>query len=155
MWLKLYSMCHMGREMERNWTSIYPTSTLWVQTCMVPPHTIILPVQGSWYSINRPLPLSFRCPSCCLHTWRLLAVSQVCAVAGISTFPSISRFLGHSFWVLWSHSKEESGFMAVPLVDKGVVVVAVGYDIAPKGRAFPFLTVLFPFSQVKKDDFRI
>lgn len=24
--------------------------------------------------------------------------------------------------------------MAVPLVDKGVVVVAVGYDIAPKGR---------------------
>lgn len=23
--------------------------------------------------------------------------------------------------------------MAVPLVDKGVVVVAVGYDIAPKG----------------------
>lgn len=30
-------------------------------------------------------------------------------------------------------SKEESGFMAVPLVHKGVVVVAVGYDIAPKG----------------------
>lgn len=24
--------------------------------------------------------------------------------------------------------------MAVPLVDKDVVVVAVGYDIAPKGR---------------------
>ncbi|XP_017272383.1 kynurenine formamidase isoform X2 [Kryptolebias marmoratus] len=31
-------------------------------------------------------------------------------------------------------SKDESGFMAVPLVDKGVVVVAVGYDIAPKGN---------------------
>ncbi|XP_068176908.1 kynurenine formamidase isoform X2 [Antennarius striatus] len=31
-------------------------------------------------------------------------------------------------------SKEESGFMAVPLIDKGVVVVAVGYDIAPKGN---------------------
>lgn len=31
-------------------------------------------------------------------------------------------------------SKEESGFLAVPLLDKGVVVVAVGYDIAPKGR---------------------
>ncbi|XP_008408445.1 kynurenine formamidase isoform X1 [Poecilia reticulata] len=31
-------------------------------------------------------------------------------------------------------SKEESGFMAVPLVDKDVVVVAVGYDIAPKGN---------------------
>ncbi|KAM8842750.1 kynurenine formamidase [Synchiropus picturatus] len=31
-------------------------------------------------------------------------------------------------------SKEESGFMAVPLIDKGVIVVAVGYDIAPKGN---------------------
>ncbi|XP_036442754.1 kynurenine formamidase isoform X1 [Colossoma macropomum] len=31
-------------------------------------------------------------------------------------------------------SKEESGFMAVPLVQKGVVVVAVGYSIAPKGN---------------------
>ncbi|KAJ0033280.1 hypothetical protein NQD34_000387 [Periophthalmus magnuspinnatus] len=31
-------------------------------------------------------------------------------------------------------SKEESGFMAVPLVSKGVVVVAVDYDIAPKGN---------------------
>ncbi|MED6238490.1 hypothetical protein ATANTOWER_023045 [Ataeniobius toweri] len=30
-------------------------------------------------------------------------------------------------------SKEESGFMAVPLIDKDVVVVAVGYTIAPKG----------------------
>lgn len=29
--------------------------------------------------------------------------------------------------------------MAVPLVDKGVVVVAVGYDIAPKGGVFTFL----------------
>uniref|UniRef100_A0A8C6TA97 Arylformamidase n=1 Tax=Neogobius melanostomus TaxID=47308 RepID=A0A8C6TA97_9GOBI len=31
-------------------------------------------------------------------------------------------------------SKEESGFMAVPLVSKGVIVVAVDYDIAPKGN---------------------
>ncbi|XP_057700030.1 kynurenine formamidase isoform X2 [Corythoichthys intestinalis] len=31
-------------------------------------------------------------------------------------------------------SKEESGFMAVPLIEKGVVVVAVGYDIAPRGN---------------------
>lgn len=31
-------------------------------------------------------------------------------------------------------SKEESGFMAVPLASKGVVVVAVDYDIAPKGN---------------------
>ncbi len=40
------------------------------------------------------------------------------------------------FNALFSHSKEESGFMAVPLVDKGVVVVAVDYDTAPKGRVF-------------------
>ncbi|KAL4648645.1 kynurenine formamidase isoform X1 [Arapaima gigas] len=31
-------------------------------------------------------------------------------------------------------SKEESGFLAVPLVQRGVAVVAVGYDIAPKGN---------------------
>lgn len=31
-------------------------------------------------------------------------------------------------------SKEESGFMAVPLISKGVVVVAVDYDTAPKGN---------------------
>ncbi|XP_042622931.1 kynurenine formamidase-like [Cyprinus carpio] len=30
-------------------------------------------------------------------------------------------------------SKDESGFLAVPLVQRGVVVVAVGYSIAPKG----------------------
>nr|XP_015211744.1 PREDICTED: kynurenine formamidase isoform X2 [Lepisosteus oculatus]XP_015211745.1 PREDICTED: kynurenine formamidase isoform X2 [Lepisosteus oculatus] len=30
-------------------------------------------------------------------------------------------------------SKEESGFLAVPLVPKGIAVVAVGYDTAPKG----------------------
>lgn len=35
------------------------------------------------------------------------------------------------------YSKEESGFMAVPMVQKGVVVVAVDYDTAPKG-IFPF-----------------
>lgn len=37
--------------------------------------------------------------------------------------------------VLCTRSKEESGFMAVPLVHKGVVVVAVEYDIAPKGKS--------------------
>lgn len=32
--------------------------------------------------------------------------------------------------------------MAVPLIDKGVVVVAVGYDIAPKGTSkFPQSTI--------------
>ncbi|XP_016105157.1 kynurenine formamidase isoform X2 [Sinocyclocheilus grahami] len=30
-------------------------------------------------------------------------------------------------------SKNESGFLAVPLVQRGVVVVAVGYSVAPKG----------------------
>lgn len=40
-------------------------------------------------------------------------------------------YLHGGYWQFLS--KEESGFMAVPLVDKGVVVVAVGYDIAPKG----------------------
>lgn len=39
-------------------------------------------------------------------------------------------------------SKEESGFMAVPLVDKGVVVVAVDYDIAPKGMLISFNSIL-------------
>lgn len=33
--------------------------------------------------------------------------------------------------------------MAVPLVDKGVVVVAVDYDTAPKGRIFSFWTTCF------------
>lgn len=37
---------------------------------------------------------------------------------------------------LCPNSKEESGFMAVPLVEKGVVVVAVDYDTAPKGTVF-------------------
>ncbi|NXP51193.1 KFA formamidase, partial [Heliornis fulica] len=31
-------------------------------------------------------------------------------------------------------SKDESGFAAPPLVSRGVAVVAVGYDIAPKGH---------------------
>ncbi|NXG78006.1 KFA formamidase, partial [Baryphthengus martii] len=31
-------------------------------------------------------------------------------------------------------SKEESGFAAPPLVSQGVMMVAVGYDIAPKGH---------------------
>lgn len=37
--------------------------------------------------------------------------------------------------------------MAVPLVDKGVVVVAVDYDIAPKGR----VVSLFPLLWWKRD----
>ncbi|XP_037328867.2 kynurenine formamidase isoform X2 [Pungitius pungitius] len=40
-------------------------------------------------------------------------------------------YLHGGYWQFLS--KEESGFMAVPLVDKGVVVVAVDYDTAPKG----------------------
>ncbi|XP_029353219.1 kynurenine formamidase isoform X1 [Echeneis naucrates] len=41
-------------------------------------------------------------------------------------------YLHGGYWQFLS--KEESGFMAVPLINKGVVVVAVGYDIAPKGN---------------------
>uniref|UniRef100_A0A8B9JIE3 Arylformamidase n=1 Tax=Astyanax mexicanus TaxID=7994 RepID=A0A8B9JIE3_ASTMX len=41
-------------------------------------------------------------------------------------------YLHGGYWQFLS--KEESGFMAVPLVQKGVVVVAVGYSIAPKGN---------------------
>uniref|UniRef100_H3D961 Kynurenine formamidase n=1 Tax=Tetraodon nigroviridis TaxID=99883 RepID=H3D961_TETNG len=41
-------------------------------------------------------------------------------------------YLHGGYWQFLS--KEESGFMAVPLVDKGVVVVAVDYDVAPKGN---------------------
>ncbi|XP_010870897.2 kynurenine formamidase isoform X1 [Esox lucius] len=41
-------------------------------------------------------------------------------------------YLHGGYWQFLS--KEESGFMAVPLVHKGVVVVSVGYDIAPKGN---------------------
>ncbi|XP_036391485.1 kynurenine formamidase [Megalops cyprinoides] len=40
-------------------------------------------------------------------------------------------YLHGGYWQFLS--KEESGFMAVPLAQKGVVVVAVGYDTAPKG----------------------
>lgn len=43
--------------------------------------------------------------------------------------------------MLYLKSKEESGFMAVPLVDKGVVVVAVDYDIAPKGMLISFISI--------------
>ncbi|XP_041696844.1 kynurenine formamidase isoform X2 [Coregonus clupeaformis] len=41
-------------------------------------------------------------------------------------------YLHGGYWQFLS--KDESGFMAVPLVHKGIVVVAVGYDIAPKGN---------------------
>ncbi|KAG9334550.1 hypothetical protein JZ751_007486 [Albula glossodonta] len=41
-------------------------------------------------------------------------------------------YLHGGYWQFLS--KEESGFMAVPLVQKGVVVVAVGYETAPKGN---------------------
>ncbi|XP_031430774.1 kynurenine formamidase [Clupea harengus] len=41
-------------------------------------------------------------------------------------------YLHGGYWQFLS--KEESGFMAVPLVPKGVAVVAVDYSIAPKGN---------------------
>ncbi|XP_016890581.1 kynurenine formamidase isoform X2 [Cynoglossus semilaevis] len=41
-------------------------------------------------------------------------------------------YLHGGYWQFFS--KEESGFMAVPLISRDVVVVAVDYDIAPKGN---------------------
>ncbi|XP_055650024.1 kynurenine formamidase isoform X3 [Falco peregrinus] len=46
------------------------------------------------------------------------------------TFPVLVYIHG-GYWQCLS--KEESGFMVPPLVSQGVAVVAVGYDIAPKG----------------------
>lgn len=39
--------------------------------------------------------------------------------------------------------------MAVPLIDKGVVVVAVGYDIAPKGSFSIFDSIVSVLSGEK------
>lgn len=73
----------------------------------------------------------------------ILSFTYMEATGSFSGTPlcSLCKFLqmliplwGFSCWfIVCFWSKEESGFMAVPLVDKGVVVVAVGYDIAPKG----------------------
>ncbi|NWY68228.1 KFA formamidase, partial [Erithacus rubecula] len=50
------------------------------------------------------------------------------------TFPALVYIHG-GYWQ--SLSKDDSGFAAPPLVSQGVAVVAVGYDIAPKGRCCP------------------
>uniref|UniRef100_A0A3B3SF05 Arylformamidase n=1 Tax=Paramormyrops kingsleyae TaxID=1676925 RepID=A0A3B3SF05_9TELE len=54
----------------------------------------------------------------------------------VPTNPSLEMplvmYLHGGYWE--ALSKEESGFMAVPLVQKGVAVVAVDYDIAPGGN---------------------
>ncbi|KAB5558934.1 hypothetical protein PHYPO_G00022920 [Pangasianodon hypophthalmus] len=52
----------------------------------------------------------------------------------ISSSPDVPLviYLHGGYWQFLS--KEESGFMAVPLAQKGVVVVAVEYSIAPKGN---------------------
>ncbi|NXT93339.1 KFA formamidase, partial [Anhinga rufa] len=47
------------------------------------------------------------------------------------TFPALVYIHG-GYWQCLS--KDESGFAAPPLVSQGVAVVAVGYDIAPKGH---------------------
>uniref|UniRef100_A0A3Q3Q9C2 Uncharacterized protein n=1 Tax=Monopterus albus TaxID=43700 RepID=A0A3Q3Q9C2_MONAL len=54
---------------------------------------------------------------------------------------SLVIFIHGGYWQFLS--KDQSGFLAVPLVDKGVVVVAVDYDIAPKGNAFSLMKKLF------------
>ncbi|MCI4383247.1 hypothetical protein PGIGA_G00024280 [Pangasianodon gigas] len=52
----------------------------------------------------------------------------------VSSSPDVPLviYLHGGYWQFLS--KEESGFMAVPLAQKGVVVVAVEYSIAPKGN---------------------
>ncbi|KAI5616635.1 kynurenine formamidase isoform X1, partial [Silurus asotus] len=52
----------------------------------------------------------------------------------ISSSPDVPLvvYIHGGYWQFLS--KEESGFMAVPLTQKGVVVVAVDYSIAPKGN---------------------
>ncbi|NXN05655.1 KFA formamidase, partial [Sylvia borin] len=47
------------------------------------------------------------------------------------TFPVLVYIHG-GYWQCLS--KDDSGFAALPLVSQGVAVVAVGYDIAPKGH---------------------
>lgn len=75
-----------------------------------------------------------------LPTWRILAVPQVQFCAGLMYTFKIYHRVFH-LDTLCLKSKEESGFMAVPLVDKGVVVVAVDYDIAPKGTLLSFISI--------------
>ncbi|NXE69978.1 KFA formamidase, partial [Calcarius ornatus] len=48
-----------------------------------------------------------------------------------AAFPALVYIHG-GYWQCLS--KDDSGFAAPPLVSRGVAVVAVGYDIAPKGR---------------------
>ncbi|NWV39873.1 KFA formamidase, partial [Grantiella picta] len=50
------------------------------------------------------------------------------------TFPVLVYIHG-GYWQCLS--KDDSGFAAPPLVSRGVAVVAVGYDIAPKGGCCP------------------
>ncbi|NXH86656.1 KFA formamidase, partial [Edolisoma coerulescens] len=50
------------------------------------------------------------------------------------TFPVLVYIHG-GYWQCLS--KDDSGFAAPPLVSQGVAVVAVGYEIAPKGRCRP------------------
>ncbi|NWT72854.1 KFA formamidase, partial [Prunella himalayana] len=50
------------------------------------------------------------------------------------TFPALVYIHG-GYWQCLS--KDDSGFAAPPLVSRGVAVVAVGYDIAPRGRCCP------------------
>lgn len=135
-WLRLCWTCHMGRETERNWTFTYPAPTLWVQTAMTPtPHPVVMlqicrSVDNVW-GLTGLIPSVSDVPLVIyIHGgyWQFLRYSVMLHSAlqcGYRVF---------MLMLLCSYSKEESGFMAVPLVDKGVVVVAVGYDIAPKGR---------------------
>lgn len=113
---------------------------------------------------------SLPCPG--LYPWWILAVPEVRRAVGEGipwegsprppvTLPSHDSGLvlgmlglapeprapqpGH---LLFPPSKDESGFAAPSLVSQGVGLVAVGYDIAPKGRCWPGGAVGAPASPV-------
>ncbi|XP_078510001.1 kynurenine formamidase [Lissotriton helveticus] len=72
----------------------------------------------------------------------------------IDAFPLLVYIHG-GYWQ--ELSKEESGFLAAPMVAKGIAVVAVDYDIAPKGhmdlivsqvrRSIAFITQQYPLNK--------
>lgn len=145
-WLKPCSMSHMGREMERNWMSTFPAPTLWVQThvaAMTPAHhpVVMLQICRNMDNVCKNEQALF--PLFQMSTLLFTYMEATGSFSGRVWSPLLCNadfpvLLFHVivFNALYLHSKEESGFMAVPLVDKGVVVVAVDYDTAPKGRVF-------------------
>ena len=44
-----------------------------------------------------------------------------------------------------THSTEHSGFFAVPFTKSGIIVVALGYDLAPKGKCLSVCLSVYPY----------